>query len=367
MRPSGYQNHRQKGITLTTTSSPHATSLTDGAVVEQSDLGFITRVTADTFPILSGMSAKRVLINPGAMRTPHWHANANELTYCLSGTALVSVLDSYSKFSSFTINTGEMFHVDSGSLHHIENIGEEVAEFIIAFRSERPEDFSLGASFGAFTDAVLGNTYDLPASDFAAIRRDTVDRALAAREGHPVVPSSAHFNDPHKFSVEGQPAAISLMVGSAHLARVQVWPALKDLSMYSLRIREDGMREPHWHPITAEMGYVHRGSARMTILDPDGTVDTWRLKQGDVYFIPRAYPHHIEVVGSDDIHFLIFFDQAMPGDIGFRASASAYSREVLAATFNTQLAALPVFPFTNTDPLIVTRSNPVDEYAIGEQ
>ena len=28
-----------------------------------------------------------------------------------------------------------MFHVDSGSLHHIENIGEEPAEFILAFRT----------------------------------------------------------------------------------------------------------------------------------------------------------------------------------------------------------------------------------------
>jgi hypothetical protein len=52
---------------------------------------------------------------------------------------------------------------------------------------------------------------------------------------------------------------IGIAVGLARLARLQFWPALKDLSMYSLRIREDGMREPHWHPITAEMGYVaHR-------------------------------------------------------------------------------------------------------------
>jgi oxalate decarboxylase len=28
---------------------------------------------------------------------------------------------------------------------------------------------------------------------------------------------------------------------------------------------------------------------------------------------------------------------------------------------------LPQFPFTKTDPLIVTRSNPVDEYAVGER
>jgi oxalate decarboxylase len=331
------------------------------------------------------MSIKRIVVNPGAMRTPHWHADCNELTYCVSGTSLVSVLDTSSKFSSFTVSAGEMFHIDSGSLHHIENIGDEPAEFILAFRSERPEDFGLAAAFGAMTDAVLGNTYDLPASDFATMRRNTVDRKLAARAGDPVVPASAHFDDPHKFAVEAQSPPIGIAVGSARLARLQFWPALKDLSMYSLRIREDGMREPHWHPITAEMGYVHGGSARMTVMDPDGTLDTWHLEEGDVYFVPRAYPHHIEVVDAPqsipgslrsppqaggppapDIHFAIFFDQTTPGDIGYRASASAYSREVLAATFNVHIDDLPEFPFTKADPLIVTRNNPVDAHAMGE-
>jgi oxalate decarboxylase len=31
----------------------------------------------------------------------------------------------------------------------------------------------------------------------------------------------------------------------------------------------------------------------MTVMDPDGTLDDYRLSEGDVYFIPRAYPHHI--------------------------------------------------------------------------
>jgi len=304
---------------MTLEPSKHVTSLTDGEIVEESDLGSITRITADNLPILSGMSIKRIVINPGAMRTPHWHANCNELTYCVSGTSLVSVIDTYSKFASFTVTAGEMFHIDSGSLHHIENIGSEPAEFILSFRSERPEDFGLAAAFGAMTDAVLGNTYDLPAADFAKMRRSTIDRRLAKRAGDPDVPAVAHFEDPHKFNVEAQSPPVGIAVGSARLARLQYWPALKDLSMYSLRIREDGMREPHWHPVTAEMGYVDKGGARMTVMDPDGTLDTWYLKEGDVYFIPRAYPHHIEVI--DD---------------------------------------LPTLPFTKVDPLIVTRNNPVD-------
>ncbi|WP_345291096.1 cupin domain-containing protein, partial [Mycolicibacterium sediminis] len=191
-------------MTTTQARSVHTASLLDGEIVEESDLGSMRRVTADNLPILNRLSIKRVLLNPGAMRTPHWHANANELTYCVSGTALVSILDSGSKFSTFIVTAGQMFHAESGSLHHIENIGDDVAEFIIAFRNELPEDFGFGATLGAFSDAVLGNTYDLPSADFAKIRRSTRDHKLAARIGDPVVPAAAHFNDPHKFDVEAQ-------------------------------------------------------------------------------------------------------------------------------------------------------------------
>src|SRR5438874_2441827 len=84
-------HHRtEEDIRMTAASvrSAHVVSLLASTDVEQSDLGSIHRVTADSFPILRGMSIKRLVLNPGAMRTPHWHANANELTYCVSGTAL---------------------------------------------------------------------------------------------------------------------------------------------------------------------------------------------------------------------------------------------------------------------------------------
>lgn len=97
----------------------------------------------------------------------------------------------------------------------------------------------------------------------------------------------------------------------------------------------------------------------MTILDPDGSTDTYLLLPGDAYFIPRAYPHQIEVLG-DEIHFLIFFDQPTPGDIGYRLAASALSPQVLAATFGVTADALPDFPLTPVDPLIVAKANPAD-------
>src|SRR6201991_440310 len=92
------------------------------------------------------------------------------------------------------------------------------------------------------TDAVLGNTYDLDGADFAKIDRDTTDRKLARRLGDPDVPSTAYYDDPHTFGVEAMSPTVGVAVGSARTARLQFWPALKDLSMYSLRIRQDGMR-----------------------------------------------------------------------------------------------------------------------------
>jgi oxalate decarboxylase len=71
-------------------------------------------------------------------------------------------------------------------------------------------------------------------------------------------------------------------------------------------------------------------------------------------------PHQIEAVGDEPIHFCIFFDQPTPGDIGYRASASAYSRRVFAAVFGVDEADVPEFPFTPVDPLLVERVNPVD-------
>jgi oxalate decarboxylase len=343
-----------------TTASRHVTSLDNREPLFESPLGSVRQVDATSLGVLKNLSIKHIVLTPGAIREPHWNVNANALTYVLAGEVLISVLDTANVFGTFTAKTGQMFAIKSGSVHHIENIGETDAEVIVGLRNELPTEFSLAASFGAMTDSVLGNTYSLPSSSFAPISRDTSTKHLVMRHGDAVVPASAGLPDPHKFDVEAQTPPTNFPYGTARLARKNFWPALENISMYSLRIEEDGMREVHWHPITGEMGYIHEGTARMTILDPDGTTDTYLLEPGDVYFVPVAYPHQIEVTSEGPIHFLIFFDQPTPGDVGFRATGSAFSREVLAATLGVTVEDLPALPFTPVDPLIVSRKNALD-------
>lgn len=338
-------------------ASRHVRSLLTAPVVHDSDLGRIRRLNGDDFPLLKGLSIKRLQLAPGAIREPHWHVNANELGYCVAGELLLTVVDNGNVVSRFTVASGQMFFVDNGSLHAIENVGDMDAELIIAFSHERPEDFSFHASMGAMTDAVLGNTYDRPASVFAQRDHDLGSPYLIRRPGPTYVPRDAAFANPHRFDIEAESPPIDFPYGQARVSRTQFWPVLKNISMYSIKVPDDGMREPHWHPTTAEMGYVAEGRARMSILDPDGSLDTYLLQAGDVYFIPRAYPHQIEVL-SERIHFLIFFDQPTPGDIGYRLAASALLPDTLAATLGRTEA--PDIPLTTVDPLIVRRINPLD-------
>jgi oxalate decarboxylase len=340
--------------------SHHVASMLTAMPSFETAAGSVTTLDADAFPMLDGMSARRLLLTPDAVREPRWTTNANEIAYALRGDALVTIFANENDFHSFTLSAGQMYLVPAGALHHIENIGDDEVEVISALRSGHPAEFGISGSFGAMSDAVLGNTYDLPAGDFLARSHNTTNTVIAMREGRAVITDDQRRPDPFKFDVEAMQAPVATRGGLAKTARQQYWTALDDLSMYSLTVRDDGMREPHWHPLTVEMGYVAKGRGRMTVLDPDGTADTYLLSPGDVYVVPRSYPHHIEDIGDGDIHFLVFFDQPAPLDIGFRAAVSGFSPEVLGAAFGARPDALPDFPFTAEDPLFVDRINPVD-------
>ncbi|WP_421916738.1 cupin domain-containing protein [Mesorhizobium sp.] len=350
-------------MTTTSQQSRHVVSLANQPPRFQGPRGSITHMDAGDLPLLRRLSMRRLLLDHGGAREPHWHANAHELGYCIRGEALITIAANHAERESFVVHAGDMFFVPSGAMHAIENVGDGDAEFILAFSHERPEDFGMKAAFGAMSDAVLGNTYDLPAEAFSRLDRSAGGSDILSFESRTEVEEQARHVNPYKYSVEATPPQIDFPAGTAHTTKSALWPILRDMAMFSVTISPSGMREPHWHPETAEMGYVVAGKARMTILDPDGTSDTYVVQAGDAYFIPPAYPHHIENVGDGTFHVLIFFDQVSPGDVGYRSLINVYPRALLAASFGMSEADLPPFPFTEIDPLLVPRANPVEPVA----
>ncbi|KAK5046188.1 hypothetical protein LTR84_008645 [Exophiala bonariae] len=342
-------------------ASKHKFNIHDARPIFQRELGQIQQFTTAELPLLKNLSLQRIEIEAGAVLEPKWFVNCNVLGYVLHGETLISVLDSASGMASFTCNPGQMFHIKSGALFHVENIVNEQVVILLAMRHEHPKDFTISASAGAFTDSVLGNSWGFDASVFKKVPRSTCPKVFVKRQGKPAIPTNAKWPTPYRFDVEEMQApTFAPGVGSAKKARSQYWNVLTNIAMYSLRIEDEGMREPHWHPETVEMGYIHQGQARMSIMDPDGSVDTFILRTGDVYFIPASHPHQIEVISEKDIHFLIFFDQPMPKDVGFRQAGAVMGRDVLAAAFGVDCNDFPEFPWDLEDPLLVAKKNPVD-------
>src|SRR5258707_5247232 len=220
----------------------------------QSKGGLRIRATKKNFPILKGMSLYRLVLYPKGIREPHWHANADELGYCLQGQVLVSIYATGNVRERFLVNPGEAFLIPSGSLHSIENTSKKTSELILQFSHEIPEDFGISSAFGMFSDPVLGNTWGVSKSVFKEMKRSTKEVFAALRTTPLNIPDGARYASEYRFHLEGAAPLINNAGGTAKVARKNVWPILKRQALYSLHLTGSGMREPHWHPETAELG-----------------------------------------------------------------------------------------------------------------
>lgn len=340
--------------------SEHVFHLSQAAPQVATSYGARTHVRRDNFPILERLSLARLTVEAGGFREPHWHANAHELGYCLSGELLVTIFGDQGQHASFTISAGQMFFIPSGALHDLENVGDSQAELILTFSHEQPQDFGFSGSISMLTPSVMGNAWGLPADTLAGLRNGSAELFAGKVDGTPQVQESATYPNDFKLDLEQMSPRLDNGYGTLRTARLDTWSALDALAMYSLRIEGNGMREPHWHPVTAELGYVHTGRARMTVMSADGSVDTYKLEAGDVYFIPRGFPHHIENLEDEETHFLVFFDQAEVRDIGYTGGAGAFPRRILAPTLGMSASECPPLPLMPSDLLIVEKRNPVD-------
>lgn len=327
---------------------------------EKTEGGTRTKASKQNFPILSGMSLYKLVLYPHGVREPHWHANADELGFCLGGEVLISIYDTSDIKATYLVKSGEAFFIPSGALHDVENAGEQNAELILCFSSDTVEDFGLSGTMGAFTNAVLGNTWSVNQKVFENFKRSTANTFASLSKKTPITPDEASYATPYRFNLLGSEPILENEGGSARMARQIYWPILKRQALYSLVLTGKGMREPHWHPETSELGFVNKGRGRMSILSPSGKVDTYIMEEGDIYFIPKAYPHHIENLEGEPLHLLIFFDQAMPKDIGFTGSVKSYSNETLASITHQPPQLFEGLPKYYQDLFIVTKTNPLD-------
>jgi oxalate decarboxylase/phosphoglucose isomerase-like protein (cupin superfamily) len=89
-------------------------------------------------PDLEGISIQSVRLDKGAVQAPHFHPNANQLDYCLSGKARVTIINAKGERRSQELDAGFIAFVPKGDIHWFENIGEGDLHYLVVFTAEEP-------------------------------------------------------------------------------------------------------------------------------------------------------------------------------------------------------------------------------------
>jgi oxalate decarboxylase len=111
--------------------------------------GSVTILDSKTFPVTT-ITAALVEVKPGAMRELHWHPNADEWQYYLSGEARMTVFASNHSAQTFDYQAGDVGYIPRALPHYVENTGKTTLRFLEMFRAPTFQDVPL-AQWLAFT------------------------------------------------------------------------------------------------------------------------------------------------------------------------------------------------------------------------
>jgi oxalate decarboxylase len=87
------------------------------------------------FPIASTIAAAHVIVHPGAMREMHWHPNADEWQYYISGSGRMGVFAAGQNARTRDFRAGDVGYIPRSMGHYIENTGSTDLVFLEVFRS----------------------------------------------------------------------------------------------------------------------------------------------------------------------------------------------------------------------------------------
>ena len=88
----------------------------------------------------------------------------------------------------------------------------------------------------------------------------------------------------------------------------KVLPSSKDIAGVRMRLTAGSFRELHWHT-SDEWAFMLYGNARVTVLNPDGTILIGDVGKGDLWYFPAGFPHSIQGLGPDGSEFMLIFNQ----------------------------------------------------------
>ena len=133
--------------------------------------GTVRIVDSSNFPPSTTIAAALVEVEPGGMRELHWHPNADEWQYYISGKGRMTVFAAEGQANTFDYQAGDVGYVPFPYGHYVENTGGETLRFLEMFRSSYYADVSLDTWLALTPPAMVGATLNFGQRTISALRK----------------------------------------------------------------------------------------------------------------------------------------------------------------------------------------------------
>jgi len=112
-------------------------------VTKHSQGGEVTIVDSSTFKVSNTIAAAIVTVRPRGIRELHWHPNADEWQYYISGKGRMTVFATGGRARTMDFQAGDVGYIQKTLPHYVQNTGSTDLKFLEMFKSGFYQDLAL--------------------------------------------------------------------------------------------------------------------------------------------------------------------------------------------------------------------------------
>lgn len=111
------------------------------------------------FPISTTLTGVILRLKPGSLREMHWHPNADEWQYYISGQSEVGIFASNGRSRKDNFSPGQVAFIDQGYGHYIKQMGDEETVILIILSAGIYQEISLAGWIASNPDDILATNF----------------------------------------------------------------------------------------------------------------------------------------------------------------------------------------------------------------
>ena len=273
--------------------------------------GLAYMIDKENFPVLQGETAYALEIWEDCMRLPHWHPNATELGYVVSGEIEIIIWRSPGETAMFTVSAGMCWFIPQSALHSLNNIGKEKAVLLVGFSTEIPQHMDLPVAMNGIPVAIR----DVYTSPHAELRQWTGVISNPLLGAFPVNPDVKKVitGSPYGFDfAKVTPLFDDAKMGSVVWGVKSNWNILEKISILRATLKSNIARDPIWYPDAGTLYIVAKGRAHFHMISSGLDPIPFEVSYLDYIFVPVGVLHTFVNTATDDFEVIAFFPKADP-------------------------------------------------------